>query len=227
MKNYEDLKAVTKELRKNYESKEIAKNNYNDNIISYQQYMKFYELNKQEDLKLTIKQNIIKNNLFLEVHNKLMKIYKDVFQKYINKNIGEARKEEIRKIFINQLKDVINFEDNDCQYYNRFYLSFHAGQGRNKERTFNISIDKLKYDFTYCLENEEVKAYYNYEFPKYVENVEEETERLANLYNEAIEKQEKYQKELEELSDYIYSNFPKNLYTEDISILRRRLSLNW
>lgn len=226
MKNYNELKAVQEELRKNHEAKETITNNYNNMIITCEQFLKAYEINQQEDLRLTFKQNIIKNNLFLEVHNKLLEIYKEVFQKYENKNIGEKRKEEIRGIFKNQLKDVINFEEKE--YYSRFWLSFTFEIKYCNDKVFTISIEKIKYDFSYYVDNKgDLKALYNYEFPKYIENVEEEAKRLVSLYNEAIEKQEKYKKELDEYSNYIYSNFPKNLYNDDISRLRRTLSLNW
>lgn len=225
MKNYEKLKEINKKLTELRDEKEEVKTKYYDNNITQSEYYKLYEDFEKNQRLLQIEENIRKNNLYVEVHNELMKIYKEVYKKYDNKSIGDKRREEIRQLFIKQIENIIN--NNDESYYTRFYLYFNVEYKKDDLKCFTISIEKIHYDFTYYLIDDEVKSYYNIEIPKYIENVEEEATRLLKLYDEAITKKQEIEKMLDELKSNISSNFTKNLYNEEISKLNRCLTLYW
>jgi type I restriction-modification system DNA methylase subunit len=154
-----------------------------------------------------------------------MLIYKDVYKKYENKSIGEKRKEEIRKTFENQISDIFNYS-NDVVYYNRFFLYFHC-KYEGEKILFEVEIEKLSYDFCYYLENDEIKSRYIVEYPQYVENEEEEAERLYNLFNSVVNKKKEIEKELDELKEKLSTNFKKNLYNDKISRTIRNMSFYW
>lgn len=225
MKNYEKLKEVNKQLSELRGEKEKTRENYYNNMMSQSEYYKIYEAFENKQRLLDIEVNILKNNLVVEVHNELMKIYKEVYKKYENKNIGEKRKDEIQNTLRKAINHIIN-DENEI-YYNRFFLYFYVIYKRDEIKCFEISIDKIHYNFTYYLEDDEIKSYYNIELPQYIENIEGEATRLLNLYNEAITKKQDIEKMLDELKNNISSNFIKNLYNDDISKLNRCLTLQW
>lgn len=225
MKNYEKLKEINKKLTELKDEKQKTKENYYNNIITQSEYYKNYEDFEKNQRLLEIELNIIKNNLVVEVHNELMKIYKEAYKKYENKNIGDKRREEIQNKFREVVKDII--QDEDEAPYNRFYLYFNVVYKSSIEKCFEISIEKIHYNFTYYLENDNIKSYYNIVIPNYIENVEQEATRLLNIYNEAITKKEGIEKMLDELKSNISSNFTKNLYNDEISKLNRCLTLYW
>lgn len=226
MKDYEKLRTTYEKERKLQEERERIKNQYYDNNITSEQFReKIAEIDKQLKL-LNITINVLKNNLYVLVHNELMKIYKEVYKKYESKNIGDKRKQEIQEIFKKQIENIFNYTDEP--YYNRFYLYFQiTTEWRSDKRHFKISIDELKYDFEFSIEDEEVKSTYNITIPTYVENVEEEAERLYNIYNYTLKKKEEIEKQLDGLKAYLSSNFERNLYNEDIAKLTRCLTLYW
>lgn len=226
MKNYEKLKEINKKLIKLRDEKEDVKKSYYDNVITQKEYYKKYEDYEINKRLLEIEENIVKNNLYVEVHTELMKIYKEVFKKYENKNIGEKRKEEIQNTLREAIKNIIDYDDN-IPSYNRFYLYFNVNYKKDELKCFTITIDKIHYDFTYYLEDDEVKSYYNVEIPKYVENVEEEAKRLLKIYDDTKYKKEEIEKVLDELKSNLSKNFIKNLYNDEISKLNRILTLYW
>lgn len=225
MTNYEKLKELEKESTTIRNERDYIKQTYSNGRLTHQEFAKLIDEVENKQRFNNIKYNIVKNNLYLDCHNSLMKIYKEVFKKFENKPIGEKRKNEIETIFRKQIENIFNYSE-DVPYYNRFYLYFHLKDYTN-ERVFEISIDKLRYDFAYNLENEEVKNYYNLELPQNIENVEEEATRLLNIYNKAVAKKEEIQKELEEVKEEIDNNFKRNLYSDEISRLNRILTLHW
>lgn len=226
MRDYEKLRTTYEKERKLQEEREKIKIQYYDNNITSEQFKeKISEIDNQIKIN-DITSNILKNNLYVLVHNELMKIYKEVYKKYESKNIGDKRKQEIEEIFKKQIENIFNYTDEP--YYNRFYLYFQTTtEWRSDKRYFKISIDKLKYDFEFSIENEEVKSKYNITIPTYVENVEEEAERLYNIYNYTLKKKEEIEKQIDGLKSYLSSNFERNLYNEDISKLTRCLTLYW
>ena len=225
MTNYKKYEESTKELNKLKEAREEIKNKYYNKQLSYNDCEKALKENEEKQDKLTIKLNVLKNNLLLEVHNKLMIIYKDVYKKYENKSIGEKRQEEIRKTFENQISDIFNYSEN-IAYYNSFFLYFHCKY--DGERTlFEVEIEKLNYNFCYYVENEEIKSRYIIEYPEYVENEEEEAERLYNLFNNVVSRKKEIEKELDELKEQLSSNFKKNLYDDKITRTTRNMTFYW
>lgn len=231
MKTYEKLLKVNEELTKLEQEKEQKKNQYYEKAISYDDYFVAY-LTKYEQKKkeLIIKTNILKNNLYLEIHNSLLKVYKTIYKKYEDKNIGEKRKQEIEQAFKKQIEELIDYNNESIPYYNKLHLFFNS-ETKYKEqkeyKVFNIRIEKLKYDYSYYVEDEVIKDYYNYELPNYIENVEEETKRLIEKYNEIEIKKAEIEKQLEKLKKEISNNFKRNLYNDDISKLNRALTLYW
>jgi len=226
MKDYEKLKLTNEKERKLIAEREAIKDQYYDkNITSDEFKEKISEIDKR--IKITqITSNILKNNLYVVVHNELMKIYKEVYKKYESKNIGDKRKKEIEEIFKKQIESIFNYTDEPS--YNRFYLYFQpTSEWNSDKRYFRISIDKLKYDFEFSIENDEVKSKYNITIPTYVENVEEEAKRLYNIYNDTLKKKEEIQKQLDEIKENLSSNFERNLYNDEISKLTRNLTLYW
>ena len=186
MTNYEKLKELEKESSTIRIERDNIKQEYSNGRLAHQEFAKLIAEVENKQRFNDIKINIIKNNLYLDCHNSLMKIYKEVFKKFEGKPIGEKRKNEIETAFRKQIENIFNYTE-DVPYYNRYYLHFNL-KDYTSERVFEISIDKLSYDFAYNLENEEVKSYYNLELPQYVENVEEEATRLLNIYNKAVAK---------------------------------------
>lgn len=225
MNNYKKYVEVTKDLIKLNVEREKIKDNYYNKQVSYNDYEKALKENKAIQDKATIKSNIIKNNLLLDVHNSLLAIYKDVYKKYENKQIGEKRLQEIRTTFENQISNIFNYGD-DVAYYNRFYLSFHCKY--DGERTlFEVEVEKLNYSFTYYVENEEIKSRYIMEYPNYIENEEAEAERLYDLFNNVISRKKEIEKELDELKEQLSTNFKKNLYDDKISRTTRNMTFYW
>lgn len=226
MKDYEKLKSIYEKESKLQGERERIKNQYYDKKITSEQFReKIVEIDKQIKI-LDITSNILKNNLYVIVHNELIKIYKEVYKKYESKNIGEKRKKEIEEIFRKQIENIFNYTTEE--YYNRFYLYFQTTTEWNSDkRYFKVSIDKLKYDYEYSIEDEEVKSKYNITIPSYVVNVEEEAERLYNIYDYTLKKKEEIEKQLKELKENLTSNFERNLYNEDIAKITRNLTLYW
>ena len=226
MRNIEKLEEINYTLKRLYEEKEEEKRRYYNDEITKKEYYKIYEDFEKNQRYLEIEANIIKNNLFLEVHNTLLQIYKDIYKKYENKNIGEKRKEEIQNTLRKATENIINYNEN-IPCYNRIFLYFNVNYKNYNLKCFTITIDEIHYDFTYYLEGEEVKSYYNIEIPNYVENVEEEATRLLKIYEDTQIKKQEIKKVLNELKDNITKNFIKNLYSDEISKLNRVLTLYW
>lgn len=228
MNNYKLLKEIEENTKQLQKEKEALKEKHFNDYSNYRDYMEKLTTIDNKLQYEDIKYNIVKNNLYLDAHNKLMQVYKSIYTKYENKNIGDKRKEEIRELLNKQLEEVFAYTENE-PYWNRFLLYFHIETDfTGQKRYFNITIDKLKYDFTYYVENEEIKTKYNYvEKMQYIDNIEEEAKRLQKLYNETLTKKEEIEKELENIKKEISDNFKKNLHTEDISRLTRKLTLQW
>ena len=83
MKDYEKLRTTYEKERKLQEERERIKNQYYDNNITSEQFReKIAEIDKQLKL-LNITINVLKNNLYVLVHNELMKIYKEVYNSQV------------------------------------------------------------------------------------------------------------------------------------------------
>jgi len=222
MKDYEKLKQIWSEKELLYKEQENSKKLYYYEKLNYSNYENKCKEIATHQLYLTIKENIIKNNLCVTIHNELMKIYKDIYKKYETKNIGEKRKEEIENTFRKQIENIFNYTNEE--YYNRFYLYFNCSYDKDI-KVFNINIDKLKYNYSFYIVDNEIKSRYLFELPNYIENVEEEATRLLNLYNETLAKKEEMQKQLDSIRENLNNNFKKNLYTDNISNIFRHLYL--
>lgn len=226
MKDYEKLRSTYEKERKLQEERARIKNQYYEKNITSEEFKeKIAEIDKQ--IKISqITGNILKNNLYALVHHELMKIYKEVYKKYESKNIGDKRKKEIEEIFRKQIEHIFNYIDEP--YYCRFYLYFKiTTDWKSDKRYFLITIDNLKYDFEFSIEDDEVKSKYNIEIPAYYENVEEEAERLYNVYDYTLKKKAEIEKQLDILKQNLTSNFERNLYNEEIAKITRNLTLYW
>lgn len=225
MTNFEKLKKVTKEGEQIAKEKEEIRNNYYNKSISYGDFISQTHFNDEKKQKNDILYNILKNNLYLEIHNRLMSVYRVVYKKYEGKAIGEKRQKEIRQLFENAIANIFQY-DESTSYYNRFHLYFNY-RIDNDIKIFEISIEKLKYNFSYYLQDDEIKSKYYIDFPNYVEDEEAEAERLMKLLETTEARKEEIEKELDAIKEELSNNFKKNLYDDKISRLNRSLTLNW